>query len=117
MQLHQIQDVFIVEHEDCGAYQTFVNGINWEDSEAEWKCHHDTAEHLSQKIIGKKYFFVQHSDMRKKPTRIAHKKDQKTGAYISTCSQNNGSPRHGSHQSTAYCGEPDGAFTEQGRRP
>jgi len=48
--LHQIEDVYIIEHEDCGAYRVFLEDSSFETWEEEVACHKKFAVALSQEI-------------------------------------------------------------------
>lgn len=48
--LHGIEDVYIVEHEDCGAYKTFLNDGHFPSREEEVQCHKKFAIALSKEI-------------------------------------------------------------------
>ena len=48
--LHQIADVYIIEHEDCGAYRTFLKDGDFTTPEDEIKCHKEFAVALSKEI-------------------------------------------------------------------
>jgi len=53
--LHQIEDVYIIEHRGCGAYKTFLNAdedyVNNEE-----KCHKKYSKSLAKQIKAKKEF-------------------------------------------------------------
>jgi carbonic anhydrase len=51
--LHKIEDVYIVEHEDCGAYSNLLDPskVDLSSREAEIKCHKDFAIELAEKIF------------------------------------------------------------------
>lgn len=48
--LHAIEDVYIIEHEDCGAYRTFLKDANFTSIEEEVACHKKFATALSKEI-------------------------------------------------------------------
>jgi hypothetical protein len=48
--LHQIEDVYIIEHEDCGAYRAFLKDGNFTTTEEAVKCHTKFAVGLSKEI-------------------------------------------------------------------
>ena len=48
--LHSIADVYIIEHEDCGAYRAFLNDANFPTWEDEVNCHKKFATALSKDI-------------------------------------------------------------------
>jgi carbonic anhydrase len=48
--LHAIEDVYIIEHEDCGAYRTFLKDANFGSIEEEVECHKKFATALSKDI-------------------------------------------------------------------
>ena len=48
--LHDIKDVYIVEHEDCGAYRAFLKDAAFSSWEEEVKCHKKFAVALSKEI-------------------------------------------------------------------
>jgi len=51
--LHKIEDVYIVEHEDCGAYANLLDPskVDLSSRETEIKCHKDFAIELAEKIF------------------------------------------------------------------
>ncbi|WP_439581231.1 hypothetical protein [Dyadobacter bucti] len=51
--LHDIRDVYIVEHADCGAYQTFLTKEKL--TQGEMECHREFAANLAYKIRVKQY--------------------------------------------------------------
>ncbi len=53
--LHDIRDVYIVEHASCGAYKTFLKDGNFPSLEEEVKGHTFFATALSKEIAAKKY--------------------------------------------------------------
>jgi len=53
--LHDIRDVYIVEHASCGAYKTFLKDGKFHSAEEEQKSHSFFAEALSREIASKKY--------------------------------------------------------------
>jgi hypothetical protein len=48
--LHDIEDIYIVEHEDCGAYKEFLNDGSFDSWEEEVKCHKEFAMALTKEI-------------------------------------------------------------------
>lgn len=50
IELHQIEDVYIIEHEDCGAYREFLIDGTFTSREEEIKCHKKFATALSKEI-------------------------------------------------------------------
>ncbi|WP_294822943.1 hypothetical protein [uncultured Flavobacterium sp.] len=48
--LHKIQDVYIVEHEDCGAYAKFLQNIEFTNKKDEVNCHKAFATALADHI-------------------------------------------------------------------
>ncbi len=48
--LHAIEDVYIIEHEDCGAYRAFLIDSTFASWEEEVKCHKKFAVALSKDI-------------------------------------------------------------------
>jgi nucleoid-associated protein YejK len=52
IQLHKIEDVYIIEHEDCGAYSNLLdlNKVDLSNKEAEIKCHTEFAVELAKNI-------------------------------------------------------------------
>lgn len=53
--LHDIRDVYIVEHEDCGAYKAFLKEGDFKNYKEEEKCHKAFATSLSHEIHQRKY--------------------------------------------------------------
>lgn len=52
--LHQIKDVYILEHRDCGAYREFLGSdgdFGDDDAEAEADCHRKYADLLTKGIL------------------------------------------------------------------
>lgn len=49
--LHKIKDVYIIEHEDCGAYKALLNETEIDTKAKEIKCHEEFAEHLQAEIL------------------------------------------------------------------
>jgi len=52
--LHQVQDVYIIEHEHCGAYQHFLKEGDFEhdaDNIREWAAHHQHSTMLSGMLM------------------------------------------------------------------
>lgn len=52
--LHDIKDVYITEHEDCGAYENFLKHEVYTGS-SEMKLHRDFAMSLGKEINRKEY--------------------------------------------------------------
>ncbi|XZF14775.1 hypothetical protein ACTHGU_01420 [Chitinophagaceae bacterium MMS25-I14] len=50
IRLHKIEDVYIIEHEDCGAYSTFLKDGSFDTIEEEVECHKKFAVALSGEI-------------------------------------------------------------------
>ena len=52
IKLHHIKDVYIVEHEDCGAYSNLLDTskVDLSNKSSEIKCHKDFALELAEKI-------------------------------------------------------------------
>lgn len=50
--LHHIEDIYIIEHQDCGAYDKFLNHnkVDINDKESEIKCHREFAHELAETI-------------------------------------------------------------------
>ena len=50
--LHKIQDVYIIEHEDCGAYSNFLDPekVDLSSKKAEIECHREFAKELAKRI-------------------------------------------------------------------
>lgn len=48
--LHKIEDIYIIEHEDCGAYRVFLRDANFGSWEEEVACHKKFAVALSKDI-------------------------------------------------------------------
>lgn len=48
--LHEIEDVYIIEHQDCGAYKTFLKDASFSSPEEETACHKKFAVALSKEI-------------------------------------------------------------------
>lgn len=55
---HQIEDVYIVEHEDCGAYKSFLvdEGLTGKPGELDYHFHF--AEHLAKEIESNEWSFM-----------------------------------------------------------
>ena len=53
--LHHIKDVYIIEHEDCGAYKQFLKNGDFSTKAKEWKQHQIFAKELANKINAKSY--------------------------------------------------------------
>jgi hypothetical protein len=53
IKLHQIHDVYIVEHEDCGAYSNLLDKdkVDLSSREAEIKCHKEFSRELGKRIV------------------------------------------------------------------
>jgi carbonic anhydrase len=56
--LHQIEDVYIVEHEDCGAYKSFLVDEGLTGKPGELDCHFHFAEHLAKEIESNEWSFM-----------------------------------------------------------
>lgn len=70
VQLHQIEDVYIIEHEDCGAYKNFlVKGGNTGE-EGEWDCHLSFAQNLSEIIRNFDFHFVSYEHILHQPDSV-----------------------------------------------
>lgn len=50
MELHKIEDIYIVEHEDCGAYKEFLIDGNFVSRDDEVQCHKKFAMALSKEL-------------------------------------------------------------------
>lgn len=77
--LHQVTDVYIVEHDDCGAYENFLQqqpNVSLKDNT---ECHHYFAETLSEQIKKQKYTFVSYGHVKNTPTAVHAKGTPKTG--------------------------------------
>lgn len=59
--LHQIEDVYIVEHEDCGAYKTFLEDKGHTGKPGEYDCHLHFAEYLANEIEREDWSFIKGS--------------------------------------------------------
>lgn len=53
--LHDIRDVYIIEHRDCGAYQTFLINGNFDTAQKEKEAHAFFAKALSDEINSRVY--------------------------------------------------------------
>ena len=53
--LHQIKDVYIVEHTNCGAYEEFLKEGKFENAAAERKAHKAFAQELAQRLNKQPY--------------------------------------------------------------
>ena len=54
--LHDIKDVYIIEHEDCGAYKNFLNSeVNMSTPKLEKEIHKKFASELAKKIRNTPY--------------------------------------------------------------
>ncbi|WP_143959471.1 hypothetical protein [Litoribacter populi] len=53
--LHQVEDVYIMEHEDCGAYKGFLKDGIFTEREKEHKCHKHFASQLAKDIQEKTF--------------------------------------------------------------
>ena len=53
--LHHIRDVYIVEHEDCGAYTNFLKEGVFATHKEELTCHSKFAVALAEKINSREY--------------------------------------------------------------
>lgn len=53
--LHDIRDVYIIEHRDCGAYKTFLKDGNFDTQEEEKEAHAFFAKALSDEIHSREY--------------------------------------------------------------
>ncbi|UFH56324.1 hypothetical protein [Spirosoma sp. KNUC1025] len=54
--LHDIRDVYIIEHQDCGAYREFLKDGDFANNADESECHRKFAEALSGEISAKEYY-------------------------------------------------------------
>lgn len=54
VELHKIHDVYIIEHQDCGAYKEFLD-VTKNKKYNEKECHKEFAEALAQDINSKEY--------------------------------------------------------------
>ncbi|ACT92074.1 carbonic anhydrase [Dyadobacter fermentans] len=69
-QLHLIEDVYIIEHEDCGAYKTYLDTGGNTGKPGEMQCHRSFAENLASEIMKTDYFYASSKKVTEKPSTL-----------------------------------------------